>query len=322
MVPPGRWIEKNIRERAFEVDHNFEGWRLDQFLANRIAGMSRSLAGRVAKDGGVTIDPPRKVKAGTKLQLGDRVVVREELAPEQVQDDEVDVLYSDDAVIILNKPAGMLVHETATVRLNTITHYLERQGLGDAEPVHRIDRETSGVLVCARRAQFRAQLCGLFATDAPSKIYRALVVDPDRQWEPGRQVTIDEGLGPVEDSELSLRMGPGALASVTHITAIRRVLIGGEELADLQVKIDTGRQHQIRAHLWMWGTPIAGDKLYGKSDEFFKAVCDAPDDPELQRRLIFSRHALHAWKISLPHPVTGEILQAQAPLPGIWDVAP
>ena len=91
MAVEGKLIEENVRIRRFEVDHNFDGWRLDKFLANRISGMSRSLAGRVARDGSVEVEPPRKVKAGTRLRLGDRVEIREELEPEVVQDAEVDV---------------------------------------------------------------------------------------------------------------------------------------------------------------------------------------------------------------------------------------
>ena len=89
-------------------------------------------------------------------------------------------------------------------------------------------------------------------------------------------------------------------------------------LADLKVRIETGRQHQIRVHLALEGTPIAGDKLYTFDDAFFIAICARPDDPELLARLPFDRHALHAWRVELPHPETGERVEVEAPLPRLW----
>lgn len=318
MTEQGKRIEENIRIRRYEVDNNFDGWRLDQFLANRIDGMSRSLAGRVALEGGVEIIPARKVKAGTKLRDEDVVILRETLPPEVVQDEEASILYGDDALLIVDKPSGMLVHETAAVRLNTITHYLERQGFAGAEPAHRLDRETSGALVCARRPEFVAPLRGLFAGDDPKKVYRALVVDPEGVWQPGTLLRIDAKLGFDASSPLPMKVSHGNLSAVTHVEVLGRQAHPMGELADVKVRIETGRQHQIRVHLAMQGTPIAGDKLYGMSDEFFMDVCDHPDDEELLSQLHFRRHALHAWQISITHPVSGERITAEAPLPPIW----
>ena len=311
-------IEENIRVRRYDVDHNFIGWRLDQFLANRIEGMSRSLAGRVACSGTVEVLPERKVKAGTKLRLDDVVIIREELEPEVVQDEEASILFEDAAVVIVDKPSGMLVHETATVRLNTITFYFKRLGWEGAEPAHRLDRETSGALVCARTSDFVAPLRELFASDDPQKVYRALVVDPDNTWEVGEKRVLDSPLGFDEASSLPMRVWHGDLHARTHVKVLGRQSHPMGDLADLEVRIETGRQHQIRVHLAMEGTPIAGDKLYGRSDDFFKATCDFPDDQELLAQLHFPRHALHAWRIEIGHPVTGERLRVEAPLPEIW----
>lgn len=315
MIPEGKLIEDNIRVRRFEVDHNFDGWRLDKYLANRISGMSRSLAGRIAKDGDVEVYPRRKVKAGTRLRNEDVVVLREELDPEIVQDDQVEILYDDDALLVLNKPAGMLVHETATVRLNTITHYLDRAGFPGAEPAHRLDRETSGVLVCARSAEFAPSVCRLFAEGDPTKIYRALVVDRERRWEVGQRESIAIPLGFDESSRLPHKMGRGDLEALTHVEVLRRRSHPMGELADLKVQIITGRQHQIRVHMALQQTPVAADKLYGMDDSFFMAITDHPDDEELLSQLHFHRHALHAWKMELTHPVEGKRLALEAGLP-------
>lgn len=307
----------NIRERRFEVDHNFEGWRLDQFLANRLGRMSRTKAQAVSRYGDISVEPYRRPKPSMRLHYGDVITVREHLEPEHVQDDQVEVLFEDDALLILNKPAGMLVHESVSVRLNTMQGYLERRGYWGAEPVHRLDKETSGVLVCAKTSALVPMLRQLFATDHPDKIYRALVLDPASRWEVGQAPeTITAPLGLVKGPVLDLRMGAGELACTTHVlplAVLEHPSFG--RMVDVQVRIETGRQHQIRVHLEMAGTPIAGDKLYGQSDEFFMATCDRPDDPALLEQLPYPRHALHAWRLKMPHPITKKPISFEAPLP-------
>ena len=306
---------QNVRERRFLVDHNFEGWRLDRFLSNRLGRMSRTKANAVARYGDVTLEPPRRPKPSLRLHLGDVVLVREHLEDEQVQDDEVRVLYEDDALLILDKPAGMLVHESVSVRLNTIQGYLERAGWVGAEPVHRIDRETSGVVVCARQPAYVPTLRRAFATDHPDKIYRALVLDAQGRWLPGQRQTLTQPLGLVPGPVLELRMGPGSLPCTTHVLVLGELEHPWGRMADLWIRIETGRQHQIRAHLAMCGTPIAGDKLYGQTDEFFMAICDRPEDPELLAALPLPRQALHAWRMTLAHPDTGLPVRVEAALP-------
>lgn len=315
------WIEDNVRERSFDVDQNFEGWRLDEFLAKRIDGMSPSLATRVAEEGDVEVDGDPDVDSETRLSDGEVVVVREHLEPEYVQDEEVETLFEDEALLVLNKPAGMLVHETASVRLNTITHYLERRGLEGAEPVHRLDGETSGALVCAAREMFVTPLRRHFAGDDPrdpTKVYRALVVDEGGRWTVGATETLETPLGIDETSRLPHRMGRGELEAITHVEVLERRDHPKGELADLEVEIETGRQHQIRVHLAMEQTPVAGDKMYGQSDQFFMQLCDDPEDEQLLAELHFDRHALHARRIELTHPYHGERVEVEAPVPGLW----
>lgn len=308
-------IEDNVRERQFAVDQNFQGWRLDEFLANRISGMSIQLAARVADDGDVEVDGDSNVDASTNLVNGNTVVVREHMDPEYVQDHQVGLLLIDEALIVLDKPAGMLVHETATVRLNTVTHYLKRRRFDEAEPVHRIDRETSGVLVCAHRQKYVSPLRRQFAQGTPRKIYRALVADDHGRWQPGDKTTLEAPLGKATNSQLPHKMGRGDLEAVTHVEALGRRDHPMGQLADLRIEIETGRQHQIRVHLAMEGTPIAGDKLYGLDDQFFMDICDRPDDEQLLEQLHFDRHALHAWSIELNHPGSDTPVTIKAPPP-------
>lgn len=305
---------ENVREREFPVDQNFDGWRLDKFLTNRLGRISRSRAGDICRHGDITIIPERKVKPGTRLRTGDRVILRECLPPETVQYDEVDVLYEDDAIMVVNKPSGMLVHESPRVRLNTVQMFFEECGWAGAEPAHRIDRETSGALVCARTPAWVAPLRDMFATAHPHKLYRALVVDPDGIWEAREKATIEIPLQLATETRLGLRMIRGDLSAVTHVNFRRRI----GQFADLEVQIETGRQHQIRVHLAMQGTPVAGDKLYTFDDAFFMALHDDPDDPGLLDQLPFSRHMLHAWRIHFAHPRTGDAFRVEAPLPQMW----
>ena len=311
------WIEDNVRERRYDVDCNFDGWRLDQYLANRIDGMSRSQAGRIAKGGDVEVYPRRKIKAGTRLRDGDEVVIREYLDPEFVQDEEVEIAYEDEAMMVINKPAGMLVHETASIRLNTVTHYLQRQGLSEVHPVHRLDRETSGALVCGRGEEAIRRLSEAFGGDGIDKTYRALVIDEEKRWGPGDEATLERSLGFEAFSPLPHKVWDGDKRALTHVSyrGEGRCRAHGHRLVDLEVRIETGRQHQIRVHLAMEETPIAGDKLYAESDEFFMAICDRPDDEDLRSRMCFDTHSLHAWRVGLDHPRREERVVVETGLP-------
>lgn len=311
-------ITENVRERRYEVDGNNDGWRLDRFLTQCMPRVSRSQAGRIARDGDVQVIPPRKVKAGARLRTGDVVIVRQQLAPEWVQDAEVEIIYRDEALIVVGKPSGMLVHESSSVRLNTVQKFLQRQGYAQAEPVHRLDRETSGVLICAARRELVPVLRGVFATAHPQKIYRALVHDPQGHWQVGARQLIDTPLGNDPSSILDVKMAAGTLEARTHVEVLGRLEHAFGPMADLRVRIETGRQHQIRVHLALQGTPIAGDKLYSLDDAFFMALHSRPQDPELLAQLAFERQALHAWKVGLPHPDSGEPMEFVAALPDIW----
>jgi 23S rRNA pseudouridine1911/1915/1917 synthase len=162
----------------------------------------------------------------------------------------------------------------------------------------------------------------MFATDHPEKVYRAIVCDPDRRWLAGARATLTTPLGLLE-TRVRVRMGRGDLASTTHVEVVREVELGrfGRGV-DLQIQIETGRQHQIRAHLALEGTRIAGDKLYSHDDEFFMAIHDDPDNEALRAQLPFDRHALHAWRITIPHPEHGRPIRAEAPLPAFFEAEP
>jgi len=312
-------LNENVRVREFEVDQNYQGWRLDHFLSDRIPRLSRTQANQIIRYGDISIEPHRVLKPSTKLKYGELIVLKEHLPPELVQDDEVQILFQDDSILLLSKPAGMLVHEAGQIRLNTVQEYLVRLGYLEAEPAHRIDKETSGIVLCVLNRELLPKTRGLFADHKKvTKTYRAVVDDADHFWTPGAQKTIDIPLGLDPTSFLGVRMTRGDLACRTYATCLRVEVSDGQRFCDLEVQIETGRQHQIRAHMALCGTPIVGDKLYTFDDEFFAAITDRPCDPELLGRLATPRHMLHAWKIEFEHPKDAIMVSAQSPLPKIW----
>lgn len=310
-------IEDNTRVRHFHVDQNFDGWRLDVFLADRIGSISRTFAAQIAEQGDVAIDSDRTVKKGLRLQQGEIVTVREHLQPERVQDPQVDVLYEDELLLIVNKPAGMLSHQVGSTRLNTVNAFLERRGYSEARIAHRLDRETSGAVICGKTGEVVGAVQKAFQECEVEKHYRALAVDPGRVWEPGAASTIDIPLGDDRSSTLPMKRGRGSQTAVTHVEVRGRRKARPERppLADLKLALETGRQHQIRAHLSLVGTPIAGDKLYNHSDRFFRAITDEPERSDLAERLIFDRQALHAHRIGMRHPKSADYVSAKAPFP-------
>jgi 23S rRNA pseudouridine1911/1915/1917 synthase len=282
---------------AGEID---KGKRLDHFLQERLPQFSRSRLQDWIKHGRVTVGGSMQ-KASYQLHGTELVDVQPaELAPLKAvaEDLPLDILYRDEAVIAVNKPAGVVVHAGAGNHTGTLTNALVHHfGTlssvgGELRPgiVHRIDRFTSGVLLVARTDAAHRSLAAQFAKRTVEKIYLTLVhgaVTP----EAGRiatPITRD----PVRRTRMTTKLGTGRTALTTF-----RVLRRFEKFTYLEVKIGTGRTHQIRVHLASIGHPVAGDKLYG-----------APASPQ-------SRYFLHAASIAFDSPATGERLTIAAPLP-------
>lgn len=320
-------IKENIRVRNFEVDQNFVNWRLDQFIAHRISRISRSKASEIIKLGDIEIhrasEKPGKIKPSTKLILGDIIILKEYLPPEEILDDGIEIAYEDDDIIAINKPPGMLVHEAGPIRLHTIVEFLKRRDLPNAHPVHRIDRETSGIVLCGKSKKWVSILRKVFENDRPLKTYRALVLDPQDLWIATQQKTIQIPLGLVNNSLTGLLMGKGTLEAITHIEVLGPHKIGSILCKDLEIIIESGRQHQIRVHLAMSNTPIVGDKLYGCEEsaylEYLHARDLGNDKIWCEENLLIPRHALHAWKLALNIPGKGRV-EIETPLPNdLWN---
>ena len=295
------------RIRQFEVRINEEGIRLDEFLAIRIGRMSRSQANRCIKNGAVGIEPFRNVKSSMKVRTGDTVIVTQQISGDAAMYGEIALIGETDDFWVFDKPAGMAVHPTANIYNNTVTRYIETQLGARPYVVHRLDKETSGVLVVAKSADAAVELGAIFFSRDIDKQYDCVCINPHGKFYPGAACDIDIPLGFAGIELPRITMGPGDLAALTHI---RCTEIFGDA-AWLRVKIDTGRQHQIRVHLALNGTPIIGDKLYFFGEKFYKSWLDGEETPQFAP----VRHLLHASHLGFRR--RGRDFEWHAPVPPI-----
>ena len=276
--------------------------RLDVFLAARVPGLTRSQAGKAADEGRAFVNEVPK-KPAAILRPGDRVALRTLEAPPaglEPQDIPIKVLYRDDDLIVIDKPFGLVVHPGAGVRSGTLVNALLHQfpeviwvGEGGRPGiVHRLDMETSGVMVVARSPRAYESLKGQFKDRRVKKVYHGLV------WGrmPGPDGRLDAPIGrhPRHGQRMSVRTRKPREAE-TRYTVLREFL----RTTLLEVRPLTGRTHQIRVHLAAAGHPLVGDARYGRKRG--------------ERRT--PRLFLHAHRLSFAHPATGEPLEFVSPLP-------
>jgi 23S rRNA pseudouridine1911/1915/1917 synthase len=315
----------------FAVDADAKGQRLDHWLAARLAPrFSRSRVqslvreGRVRIDGRVELSPNRRLAAGEAVGVDPPAAEDAEPLPEAIP---LDVLFEDRAVIVVNKPAGLVVHPgagnpTGTL-VNALLHHCgdSLSGIGGVKRpgiVHRLDKDTSGVMVAAKTDAAHRALSEAFAdhgrTGNLERAYLALAWGtPERE-----RGTVDAPLGrdrrePTRRAVVAAGQGD-ARHAVTHFVVRERfALASGENIASLlECRLETGRTHQIRVHLAHVGLPLIGDREYGRG---FRTKAKRLPDRARERAEMFPRQALHAWLLAFRHPTTGEQLRFEAPLP-------
>lgn len=291
-----------------------EGERLDRFLVPHFPEQSRSRIAQWIRDGAVRVDD-RPARPGAALKTGQRVTVDvREPAPVEVvpQPMPLDIVYEDDDLVVIDKPAGLVVHPGAGNPDGTLVNGLLHR-YGSLSPigaplrpgvVHRLDAGTSGLLVVARTERAHRALARQLATRTVDRRYRALVWDhglPDE----GTLRTL-YGRHPHDRKRFTGRVAAGKPAETRW-----RVLERLPPCAFLDVRLATGRTHQIRVHLAEAGHPIVGDPVYGRRRRV--------DRPEVLRRRGFElgleRQALHAARLAFDHPVSGEKVSFESPLP-------
>jgi 23S rRNA pseudouridine1911/1915/1917 synthase len=295
--------------REFTVSVDESGMRLDVYLARQMPDWSRSQIQKHIRSGLVTVGPQTVYKAGEPVAAGQRIAIRaarHELRaePEQLP---LDLLYEDSDLLVVNKPAGMVVHVGAGVKSGTLVNALlyhigtlSRVG-GELRPgiVHRLDRLTSGVLVVAKNDAAHRHLADQFKGRQVRKTYIALV--HGRVENDSGEITRSVG----RDTRRRIRMRPGGVGA-REATTRYRVLRRWPRFTLLEAEPLTGRTHQIRVHFSSIGHPIVGDTLYG-----------APGRLHIQGREVrtLPRNFLHAAAIEFRHPRRGDRVRFEAPLP-------
>jgi len=298
-------------EQQFVVEGECSGWRLDRFLQKKMRRLSRSRVQRVIR-GDCDVDG-RPGRPGMRVFAGQSVSFRRPAPEEPEVPRGVAVLHEDPSFYVLDKPAGLPIHPSARYHYSTLTAVLrERFPSERLQVAHRLDRETSGLILVARTAAAAVSLKKAFARRQIQKRYLAIVhgaVDFDERL-------LNQPIGPAQ-SRVRVRMAVydaegGAAGAVPAATAVR-LLKRGQRYSLLECRPHTGRQHQIRVHLSAIGHPIVGDKLY-PDEELFISWADG-GDAAISGRLPLARHALHAAGLSFAHPTTGEPFDIASPLP-------
>lgn len=324
-------------ERNFPVEQTDVGKRLDQFLTAHLEDVSRARVQQLIEEERVSvIDPggkPRAVKASGKLRAGDIVVVTGEATraalramPEAIP---LEIVYEDRSLAVINKPAGMMVHAgsgaTDSARnqgtlVNALLHHMATLSStgGPLRPgiVHRLDKQTSGLIIVAKEDRIHRRLAEMFAERRVHKTYIALVhgaVKLDRG-------TLDASIS--RDQQRRTRMTTrrrGGRTAISHYRVLERFESRYGHFTLLEVKIETGRTHQIRVHLSSIGHPVVGDTLYGAPQRILPQL-EAPATrlqkaAALEEAIMVDRNFLHAARLKLTHPESGKDLEFQAPLP-------
>jgi 23S rRNA pseudouridine1911/1915/1917 synthase len=306
-----------IVERHLIVPPELAGLRLDHFVKTQIPRLSRTKIQGII-DTQLRREDGFAPKSSTSVAAGDHYIIRREARPEPPCPRTFGLLHEDARMRIIDKPAGLPVHASAKFYFNTLTRVLAERYPDEPELqiCHRLDRETSGCLVVARdRMAATALKNAIAAKDKTTKQYLA-VVHGQPPWDPDRDTTLDTPLRLSTAADATRIPTVRVLADPRGQTAITRVRVEQRSTAYALVRctLVTGRQHQIRVHLAEAGYPIVGDKIYAHGDDAFIEYCDEGLTPELAELFVLPRHALHAARITVPHP-DGGMVTAEAPLP-------
>lgn len=279
--------------------------RLDVFLSEQLEDVTRSRIKKWIEEGQVFVGGKRTAKAGAEIRTGDEVTIEIPDAVEyavQAENIPIDVVYQDGDFAVVNKPRGMTVHVGNGVERGTLVNALlyaldSLSGIGGVlRPgiVHRIDKDTTGLLVVAKNDRAHASLAAQIAQKTCKRTYFALL-EGNLKTDSGRVVT-DIGRHPTDRLKMAvLPDGKGKIATTDYEVVARF----GAEFTLCKFDLQTGRTHQIRVHAKHLGHPVAGDPVYGFKKQKIKA------DGQL----------LHAWRLRLTHPSTGEEMEFTAPLP-------
>lgn len=306
------------------VSHDYAGMRLDKFCTDMFPEFSRERIKGLIGDGGISIEGVSALKPSMKIEAG--MVIHCEATPPVDADPEpenipLDILFEDDDVIVLNKQAGLVVHPAAGNWTGTLVNALlyhcgdSLSGIGGVKRpgiVHRLDKETSGVMLVAKSDRAHAHLTEQLADRSLSRIYVALVWDvPIPPYG-----TIDIPMGRDHKNRLKQAVKRGESAGRDAVTHYKTLQTYGDAMALVECRLETGRTHQIRVHMQAKGHSLIGDPLYGAQQTLQLSRLKNIEDNALKQSILnFPRQALHARSISFIHPVTDEEMTFEASIP-------
>lgn len=284
------------------IDPQEEDLRLDKLLYARFSGhFSRTYFQKLIEEGlvllnGVPVKKRVKPKAGDEIEIEFAVDQQGHLVPEYIP---LDILFEDEDILVINKPAGLVVHPApgnwSKTFVNGLVYHCQellKEGSG-VRPgiVHRLDKDTSGVLIAAKTSFSQRKLIEAFASRQVIKDYLAITIG-----NPGvREITSPIGRDPIHRQKMAVVPTGKPACSVIN------TLVSGKELSLVRIGLKTGRTHQIRVHLSSIGTPVLGDSIYGK--------------PSYNQKWKALRQLLHAESLQIEHPVTGQMMHFTAPPP-------
>jgi len=326
------------------VTPEFVGRRLDQYLVEQLE-ISRARVQLLLEQAGITVDGNASAKPSMKLRGGERIAIL--AAPEPpplratAEDIPLEFIYEDDDLAVINKPPGMMVHAGAGhasagsdemlddprqsgTLVNALLHHMEQissGGTGGGAPlrpgiVHRLDKNTSGLMLVAKNDAAHARLSEMFSKRLVKKTYIALLQGTLKQ--PSGTINTPIARDAVRRTRMTTRR-EGGRPAISHYKELQFIDGPYGKFTLVEVRIETGRTHQIRVHMSSIGHPVVGDTLYGAQGSIpLQATLNKKGKrptSEEQARVSLSRNFLHAAKLSLAHPRTGKPLAFEAPLP-------
>lgn len=300
---------------TFVAADSDKGARIDKFLAE-LLGESRSFAAKLIESGAVTVNGKVAAK-NYKITAGDvveAILPEPELCEALPEDIPLDIVYEDEDIIVINKPKGMIVHPATGIYTGTLVNALmyhckdSLSGIGGViRPgiVHRIDKDTSGLLVVAKNDEAHISLSEQLKTHTVSRVYHAIAIGNIKDDEG----TINKPIGrhPTDRKKMAVIVDPAQRAreAITHYTVLSRFATPTGRFTYVKCKLETGRTHQIRVHLSSTGHPLVGDSVYGGGNTKFEATNAAN----------IQGQCLHAKCLELIHPRTGEKMHFECELP-------
>lgn len=292
------------------VENEEKNQRIDAYLAKKYEDMSRVAVKRLIDEEKILVNN-KKTKASYKVQENDEITIEEETPKEielKAQNIPLEILYEDNDIIVVNKPKGMVVHPangnpdgTLVNAVMAICHDSLSGIGGEIRPgiVHRLDKDTSGVIVVAKNDKAHINLGEQIKNHEVEKTYLALV----KGFVKENEATINMPIGRSTSNRKKMAVTKSGKQAITHFKVIKRYKTHKQDYALLEVKIETGRTHQIRVHLSQIGYPIVGDSTYsnGKNEWGIEGQC------------------LHAKSLKFKHPITGKEMYIEAKLPQYYE---